>query len=455
MLNEETLRKRTRKLMFDNMIHGHSKVFDVDYAFTQPSPERYPFQYFWDTCIHAIILVSIGEVEHARKHLRSLFFVQQEDGFIGNIIYWKKIFPARTTDFFQMKASTILQLRSPHMSNIVQPPLIAQSVMRVYEETNDKSFLQEVMPGLKKYYGWLQKNRDFDGDHLLSIISPFESGMDWKATFDPVLGFHGKANKKLFRKVVTVDFKNFWHNYNLEKIAQAGYFRVKDAGFNSIYARNLQIMAELCRILEDKDEENFRNLAKKVTKSIVDVMYDAENQAFYDTAGPENKKLKILTPTIFYPVLMDVIPDKIDEAVMNRHFYKSEEFDTTYPIPSLAKNEPAFYPGASIYIWRGPTWILNNWFMHKYLLRNNHKEEAKTLMRSMLELIDKSGFREYYNPFTGEGYGAKDFTWGGLVLDMMHNEQYEDMNWEEDTREGKKKKNENHSGDNYKIPEKE
>ncbi len=425
MLNEEALRKQTRKLMFDNMIHGYSKAIDVEYGFTQPSPERYPFQYFWDTCFHAIILITIGEPEHARLHLRSLFAVQREDGFVGNIIYWKKNLPGRFTDFFQMNASTILQLRSPHMSSIVQPPLAAQAVMQVYKETGDKSFLEEILPKLKKYYGWLQKNRDFDGDHLLSIISPFESGMDWKATFDPVLGFHGKANPKLFIKVITVDFKNFCRNYNLKKIAQADYFRVKDAGFNSVYARNLLYMAELCRIMNDSDEDKFSNLAKKVTRSIIDVMYDREDEAFYDTAGSENKKLKILTPTIFYPVLMDVIPDEMDEAVMKRHFYKGGEFDASYPIPSLAKNEAAFNPGQSVYIWRGPTWIVNNWFLHKYLLKNGHNKEAKTLMNSILNLIGKSGFREYYNPFTGEGYGARDFTWGGLVLDMLHDEKHE------------------------------
>ena len=42
-------------------------------------------------------------------------------------------------------------------------------------------------------------------------------------------------------------------------------------------------------------------------------------------------------------------------------------------------------------------------------------------MQSMLKLIEKSGFREYYNPFSGEGYGAEDFTWAGLILDMMSN----------------------------------
>ncbi|MFW6277705.1 MAG: MGH1-like glycoside hydrolase domain-containing protein, partial [Prolixibacteraceae bacterium] len=103
---------------------------------------------------------------------------------------------------------------------------------------------------------------------------------------------------------------------------------------------------------------------------------------------------------------------------------KGGEFDASYPIPSLAKNEAAFNPGQSVYIWRGPTWIVNNWFLHKYLLKKNHNKEAKTLINSILNLISKSGFREYYNPFTGEGYGARDFTWGGLVLDMLHDEKH-------------------------------
>jgi hypothetical protein len=34
-------------------------------------------------------------------------------------------------------------------------------------------------------------------------------------------------------------------------------------------------------------------------------------------------------------------------------------------------------------------------------------------------LIDVSGFREYYNPHTGEGGGANEFCWPGLVLDMI------------------------------------
>jgi hypothetical protein len=35
------------------------------------------------------------------------------------------------------------------------------------------------------------------------------------------------------------------------------------------------------------------------------------------------------------------------------------------------------------------------------------------------KLIEHNGFREYFNPETGKAYGAHNFTWGTLVLDMQ------------------------------------
>ena len=34
-------------------------------------------------------------------------------------------------------------------------------------------------------------------------------------------------------------------------------------------------------------------------------------------------------------------------------------------------------------------------------------------------LVEEHGFREYYNPLTGEGAGAHDFSWTGIVVDML------------------------------------
>ena len=57
--------------------------------------------------------------------------------------------------------------------------------------------------------------------------------------------------------------------------------------------------------------------------------------------------------------------------------------------------------------------------MQGYLLEKGYSKEAEKLLLSVKQLISKSGFREYYNPFTGEGHGAHDFTWSGLVVDMI------------------------------------
>jgi hypothetical protein len=39
----------------------------------------------------------------------------------------------------------------------------------------------------------------------------------------------------------------------------------------------------------------------------------------------------------------------------------------------------------------------------------------------MLGLVRKSGFREYFHPFGGQGYGASGFAWtAALVIDVLH-----------------------------------
>jgi len=43
---------------------------------------------------------------------------------------------------------------------------------------------------------------------------------------------------------------------------------------------------------------------------------------------------------------------------------------------------------------------------------------ADTIVARSREAIEKSGFREYYHPYTGEGLGARDFGWSTLILNM-------------------------------------
>ncbi len=436
-MSHQELKDKVEKLMLENLVTGYSKSKDYEYTFIKPSPDQYSYQYFWDTCIHVYILCAIEKNDLAKKCFKTLFAMQEETGFIGHIHYWNNVYPARITDIFQNKISLGRDLLRTHMSSLIQPPLIAQTLQKIWKVTGDNEFLKEMLPKLKRYFEWLNRNRDFDDDGLISIISPFESGMDWKASYDPVLGFsHKKANRNLFWKVIGIDFRNFWYNYDQQKIRRKDKFRVEDAGFNTIYAQNLRAMAELCEETDDIDAAKYHDRYNRVKDSIINLMYDEVDAAFYDVYSEKNKKLRILTPTIFFPVIMEGMPDEICKKVMDRHFYNENEFSTEYPIPSLAINDPAFNPEESLYLWRGPTWIFNNWFMHHFLMERGYREEARKLIDSIRKAVNKSGFREYYNPFTGEGYGAENFTWAGLLLDMIdRDDEYQFKNPEKESGE--------------------
>jgi hypothetical protein len=73
-------------------------------------------------------------------------------------------------------------------------------------------------------------------------------------------------------------------------------------------------------------------------------------------------------------------------------------------------------PGSLVF--RGTSWINVNWYLARGLRRHGYTALAERIEDGSLALIERSAFREYYNPHTGAGYGAEDFSWSALVLDM-------------------------------------
>ena len=59
------------------------------FAYTQPSPGRYPWQWYWDSCFAAIVWRRFDRAR-ARAELESLLAAQRPDGFIGHTIFWDR-----------------------------------------------------------------------------------------------------------------------------------------------------------------------------------------------------------------------------------------------------------------------------------------------------------------------------------------------------------------------------
>jgi glycogen debranching enzyme len=420
-MTEEALRARLRALLLANVKDGYSGLLGQSYCYIAPALKPYPFQWFWDTCFHVVMLARLGEHDLAKRNLRSLFSMQEENGFVGHMIFWKKVLPTRRTDV--MQARPTWEALRPHMSALIQPPLAGVALHTLYEACGDRVYLGEMYARVKRHHEWLARNRDFDGDGLLTIISPFESGMDWKPSYDAVLGYRQRVTpqrlytSRLYWKGVGVDLANFVRRYDLARIRQRARFLVKDAGFNAIYAWDLECMERLAPIAGD-DPAVFAVRRRRVLQSMQNLMYDEHDAAFYDLREPGSEKIRIRTPTIFFPLSFKELEARVAERVLQAHFGRPDGFGAALPIPSVELRDPAFFPGETPFLWRGPTWAFSNWFLYHALRKRGERARAERLRVALSQAIERSGFREYYDPRTGEGHGAREFTWSGLLVDM-------------------------------------
>ena len=419
---KEDLIDEAKKVLYGNLRTGYSKWAKENYKYICPSYPHYPHQWFWDSCFHAIVL-SHFDVELAKNEIRSLLKVQKDNGFIPHVIYWK------ATKFRRPLAGIGAMLESspsffPKTTDLIQPPLIAQSVEAIYKKEKDLNFLREVVPKLKKYYTWLSESRDPDQDGLISIIAPYESGLDQSPSYDPVLNIEGKHALLMSIAGRKVTFKNMLNKYNLEKIFEADYFSVEDVFVNSIYILNLKILINLFHEIDnEKDARVFYNKYSKAKEALIRKCFDKENKIFFDLYSKDEKMAKVLTIKSLFPIILD-IDKKYVSLLVKEHLLNAKEFDVAYPVPTVARSEPSFLPAPPLLahepiIWRGPTWVNTNWYLVKGLRKHGFNKEAEKIVRRTVDLIKLSGYREFFNPFTGEGYGAKHFGWSTLLIDMI------------------------------------
>ena len=82
--------------------------------------------------------------------------------------------------------------------------------------------------------------------------------------------------------------------------------------------------------------------------------------------------------------------------------------------------EPSFQAGWHLFrCWRGPSWINTIWLLVPALARFGYEAEAERIVGSCVKLVERHGFREYYNPLNGEGLAARRFGWSTLLVDLL------------------------------------
>ena len=374
----------------------------VKYGYTCPDQVKYPDQFFWDSCFHALTW-SRFDPARAMRELRSLAASQQPSGIIGHTTFWHG--PCRMSRAFTYN---LVELGAFQTSTI-QPPLLAWIWAEVAERAGDAAFAAEGMTVLSRYHEYLERERA-DEDGLLGIIQPDESGLDATPAYDAVLGWRSHPKPGF----LALQHFNRRRAFNYRRIVKDGGFHATDVLVNTAWILGWEGLARLGAPGADLK-------AEQLTGALVKRLWD-EQRGFFYAEGPSGERLGVSTWAGLAPLALSHLPAAIGRRLVDEHLLSPERFWLSYPIPSTAATEPTFIPGDDRYLWmdrywRGPTWLFSTWFILRGLMRLEYDSEAEHLVSRTEDILRLSGFREYFNPMTGQGMGALQFSVSTVVAE--------------------------------------
>lgn len=405
---DDRLRRRIYRLM------KHNRRAQDGFVYTVPSPDLYPFQWLWDSCFHAVILAHFDE-KAAYAELHSVLARPLQNHLLPHIIYWKKDY--RITNWGREMRGDIISASwgIEGTSAITQPPLLASVLWDLHKRFKNTAFLKKHYETIRAYYLALLRERDPEARGLFGIINPDESGEDNSPRFDRAQGLssHHLDRENLDKRIERIQ-QNRDCDFDARECMRK-HFWVEDVSFNAIALRAFEALACIADELNEKtDARGFRNCAEHTKKSMrAEMRY--RNDLYYSLECYAHTPIKLKTWNIFMPLYAGILEKEEAKKLIETHLVDPTTFWTPFAIPSVARDEKVY---AKENFWRGPSWMAINWFIYKGLVGYGYHDLANALKERSIALVNHSGFREYYDPETGMGLGSKDFTWGGLIIDM-------------------------------------
>ncbi len=423
-------------------------------SFTIPASTLYPHQWSWDAAFIAIGN-SYYNIPRAIRELEFLFVAQWSNGMLPHIVFnpkEKTYFPA--ADFYDIN-------RSPHSpkhigtSGMTQPPVHAIACYYIYANSHDKAkakkFLRRIFPKLKMFHNYLLTVRDPEKSGLVTILHPWESGLDDSPVWDSALSKIKIQHVLKFERLdviavagakETIPSDDVYNKfiYLIELMKQYNYdensmyrdfpFKIKPVGFNSIVYVANKYMLKIANILDEDTQvinkwisRTRKNFYKYFLPEGIRKLGTSEETLFFSYDLISKDWIRKKTISSILPIYTGLVSKQQIDILVNwitHSHWCIEDGKCHVPVlPSVDLAESYFSP---LRYWRGPVWININWMIWLGLLKYGYRQIADKIKNGMLELATNHGFREYYDPFSGQGLGGKSFSWtAALIIDMIKN----------------------------------
>jgi glycogen debranching enzyme len=404
---------------------------------TVPSHAQYPHQWGWDAAYIAIGWALVDQAK-AEQELDSILAGQWADGRVPHIRFHPDVpigayFPG--PDVWRSDAVPGAPAGIA-TSGITQPPVHAPAALDVYERAGDRAqaraFLERVYPVLERQLAYVRDRRDVAGDGLAAIVHPWES-LDNSPLWDVSLAAleiphdlpdYERADLQHVpagHRPTDTDYDRYVHlvtwyrdqGYRDDGLARAP-FVVEDPLFNAITAWAWHALAGIARVIGEDPAPHERSAAH-VRDGLLGRLWDPRAGCFWARDLRTGELQRKRTIASLMPLLDPGLPG--DVAAACARMLGSPAFATPLGVPTYDLTADDFDPQR---YWRGPIWINTSWLVSRGLRAHGFEAEAAAIDRGSVELVSRSGFREYFDPHTGAGYGTDDFSWtAALLLDVL------------------------------------
>jgi glycogen debranching enzyme len=418
-------------------------------SFTIPCEGLYPFQWNWDSGFIAIGLAHF-DMDKAQKEISTLLDAQWDNGFIPHIIFHNEsdtYFPGPDYHCAYLHPDASKKYPSTGMT---QPPVTGFVLHELYKTAKNKKevllFIESVIDKVFANHNYLYKNRDPNNEGLVYIYHNWESGTDNSPMWDNIFSTMNSPEYTFERRDTThVDpeqrpskreYDHYLHIleiakehfYDDEKIAELSPFLVQDPLFNSMLIKSNQSLIKLYHLIGNNQRKISQLTAwqEKSIKAFNDKLFDEELGAYIHYDLRNNESITSISSSSFSPLFAG-IPNQtraqkmiatLQERFGGEDKYLCASFDTTDE-----KYNPKKY-------WRGPVWINLNWILYHGLINYGFINLAKQVKSDSLELVEKFGFYEYFDPRKEidtqnvNGYGGSNFSWtAALIIDLINDNQ--------------------------------
>ncbi|HYB28821.1 MAG TPA: hypothetical protein VEF89_19570 [Solirubrobacteraceae bacterium] len=359
----------------------------VPFAYTRPSPGRYRWQWYWDSCFAAIAWRHFDPAR-SRAELETLLAAARPDGFIGHTIFWEHPVSGPRVLFYNVIH------RDDFMTATIQPPALALAWQVAVGDP-------ALEPRIVAHHNAVTAERDLEGNGLLWILQPDESGLDASPQFDPIWGQRAQG----LPDFVELVRRNREREFQIDAVRAAGDPVVCEVMTNVIHGLSRLALG-----------------LPSITPALIARCYDEPTGLFLPAVMPAISSRIPLTVAALSPLALPDLPDEIGQRLAG-YLFDEHRFWTTVPAPSVALGEPSFslqehFDGLRRY-WRGPTWINSAWLLWRGVVRLGYEEQAARLARAITATVEREGLREFYDPHDGRGMGAQDFAWSALALEFV------------------------------------